>query len=203
MAQHWFDRYRLVYSRWWETAFAGMTDEERHNFELDRQADELRPLSPHALRDLVAEFPALQPEVRDFLRRFGTGEFRFPEQDAPSEPDLLRVFTPSEGRQRIGAISEHAARELEELDEAVSCGVYSCATHGDEVAACTEVLQEVRDRPARYYPLFGPESPYDFIYVVQGGHTTDASAAGITITRSVSSSMARVSSAVSRNTVRR
>jgi len=160
---HWFERYRQAYQKWWEATAAELDDEEREDFDSYKSPDSLTPMRPAMLQEAVAAFPALQTEIRDFLTRFGVGDFRFPDHYGDHQPPTYRVFDRDEVDARITAIREHAERELEELADAIECEI-----HGDATDQCAALLTTVRDKPQRFYPFFGRDDAHDFIYVLQG-----------------------------------
>ena len=161
MGQHWFERYRHVYARWWEETSTSLDAEERLEWSVFQRPDELTPLSAAELRDLMADFPGLQPQVQEFLTRFGAGPLRVLNQGR--EPLEWQVFTPEELRERVTSVQQQADWELESLDEAIPCH-----THGSDITACRTLLSSLRDHPGEIFPLLGAESPFDFLYVLQG-----------------------------------
>ncbi len=163
MAAHWFVRYRQAYLQWWEKSAAELDEERREDFEAYASSDQLTPLSAAKVRAVVAAFPDLQPEVKDFLTRFGVGDFRFPDHYGDYEPGTYRVFDLEEVDARVNSIKEHAERELEQLEDAPGCDM-----HGEELEQCAALLTGVRDNRRRFYPFFGRDDSYDFVYLLQG-----------------------------------
>lgn len=164
-AMHWFDRYRELYRQWWEQEATKLDEEEMlSTFREERVSDELRPLSPDAISELAREFQGMSAEALEFLRTVGAGMFRYPDQEGDFEPARFDVFELSEAVARCESIREQAAIELEDLGDSMGCQI-----HGSDKDACRAVLAGVRDRPRRFYPLFGPDDVYDFVYVDEVG----------------------------------
>lgn len=161
MGRHWIEHYRSIYDRWWEEVSTSLAAEKLLDGAFHQTSDELTPMSAKDLRDLMADFPRLQPEVQELLTRFGAGPLRVLGQG--EEPSEWRVFTPQEVQERVTSVRQQAEWELEILDEVIPCD-----SHGSDLAACATLLRSLRDHPGAIFPLMGAESPFDFLYVWQG-----------------------------------